>query len=211
MLLSNTSHCEVIRSPTGSAYRYACTPKGTPAPMSDAETTTPDAVLDTSTTAPRTRTITWKDPDPTAAAARHLGGLEFLRTMIAGELPPPPIAETLGFRLSEVDQGRAVFHAVPAEYQYNPIGVVHGGVAATLLDSAMTCAIQTMLPAGVGCTTLEIKVNYLRPITRDTGELRCEAKVLHLGGRTGTAEGKLVDQAGKLYAHGTTTCIILRP
>ena len=179
--------------------------------MSDAETTTPDAALDMSKTAPRTRTITWKDPDPTAAAAQRLGGLEFLRTMIAGELPPPPIAETLGFRLSEVDQGRAVFDAVPAEYQYNPIGVVHGGVAATLLDSAMTCAIQTMLPAGVGCTTLEIKVNYLRPITRDTGPLRCEAKVLHLGGRIGTAEGKLLDHGGKLYAHGTTTCIILRP
>jgi uncharacterized protein (TIGR00369 family) len=178
--------------------------------MSDAEATTPGSALDTSKSAPRTRIITWKDPDPTAVAARRLGGLEFLRTIIAGELPQAPIAETLGFRLSEADEGRAVFEALPAEYEYNPIGVIHGGLAATLLDSAMTCAIQTMLPAGVGFTTLEIKVNYLRPITRDTGQLRCEGKVLHVGGKTGTAEGRLVDQAGKLYAHGTTTCIILR-
>jgi uncharacterized protein (TIGR00369 family) len=179
--------------------------------MSDADTTTPDSILATCETAPRTRTITWKDPEPAAAAARRLGGLEFLRALIAGQLPPPPMAETLGFRLSEADEGRAVFEVLPAEYQYNPIGVVHGGVAATLLDSAMTCAVQTMLPAGVGFTTLEIKVNYLRPITRDTEELRCEGKVLHIGSRTGMAEGRLVDRTGKLYAHGTTTCIILRP
>ena len=179
--------------------------------MSDADGSTSDLVLDTSKTTSRTRSITWMDPEPMVAAGRRLGGLEFLRAIISGELPQPPIAETLGFRLREVDEGRAAFDVVPAEYQYNPIGVVHGGVAATLLDSAMTCAIHTMLPAGVGVTTLEIKVNFLRPITIDTGQLRCEAKVLHFGGRTGTAEGRLVDQAGKLYAHGTTTCIILRP
>ncbi|MGO8949973.1 MAG: PaaI family thioesterase, partial [Ktedonobacterales bacterium] len=113
--------------------------------------------------------------------------------------------------LLEVDEGRALFVVQPAEYHYNPIGVVHGGLAATLLDSAMSCAIQTTLPAGVGYTTLEIKVNFVRPITLDSGELRCEGKVVHGGSRTATAEGQLLDQAGKLYAHGTTTCIILRP
>ena len=109
--------------------------------MSDADGSTSDLVLDTSKITPRTRSITWMDPEPMVAAGRRLGGLEFLRAIISGELPQPPIAETLGFRLREVDEGRAAFDVVPAEYQYNPIGVVHGGVAATLLDSAMTCAI----------------------------------------------------------------------
>ena len=159
----------------------------------------------------RSRTITWEDPAPTAAAGRQLSGLEFLRAVSSGKLPAPPIAMTLGFRLAEVDEGRALFAASPAEYHYNPIGVVHGGLAATLLDSAMSCAIQTTLPAGVGYTTLEIKVNFVRPITLDVGELRCEGTVIHAGSRTATAEGRLLDPAGKLYAHGSTTCIILRP
>jgi uncharacterized protein (TIGR00369 family) len=166
----------------------------------------------TSTGTPlRSRTITWSDPTTSAEAGRHLSGLEFMRAIIAGELPAPPIAVTLGFAIKEVEVGRVVFVGYPAEYQYNPIGVIHGGLAATLLDSAMSCAVQSMLPAGVGYTTLEIKVNFVRPITTSTGELRCEGTALHLGSRTGTAEGRLIDQAGKLYAHGTTTCLILRP
>lgn len=95
-------------------------------------------------------------------------------------------------------------------YHYNPIGVVHGGVAATLLDSAMGCAVHSTLPAGAGYTTLEIIVNYLRPLTVATGPVRCEAKVIHLGGRTATAEGRIEDDRGRLYAHGTTTCMIFR-
>jgi uncharacterized protein (TIGR00369 family) len=140
-----------------------------------------------------------------------MSGLEFLQSIISGELPPPPIADTLGFRLAEAIPGRVVFVAQPAEYHYNPIGVVHGGLAATLLDSCMSCAVLSNLPAGVGYTTLEIKVNYTRPITTETGELRAEGAVVHAGNMTATAQGRLVDQAGKLYAHGTTTCIILRP
>jgi uncharacterized protein (TIGR00369 family) len=93
---------------------------------------------------------------------------------------------------------------------YNPIGVVHGGVAATLLDSAMGCAVHSTLPAGARYTTLEIKVNYIRPMSAETGEVRCEANIIHVGARTATAEGKIVDQQGKLYAHATTTCIIFR-
>lgn len=159
----------------------------------------------------RTRTVTWEDPQALAEAGRGLSGLEYLQKIVAGELPRPPISALMNFGLTELSEGRAVFTVEPAEYHYNPIGVVHGGLAATLLDSAMGCAIHSTLPAGVGYTTLEVKVNYIRPMTARTGVVRCEAKVIHVGGRTATAEGRVVDQSGKLYAHATTTCIIFRP
>jgi len=159
----------------------------------------------------RTLTVNWEDPRPLAAAARGLSGLEFLQKIAAGELPPPPIAALLNFELEELNEGHAVFAVEPQEYHYNPIGVVHGGLAATLLDSAMGCAVQSKLPAGAGYTTLEIKVNFVRAMTSQTGRVRCEANLIHLGGRTATAEGRIEDQAGKLYAHGTTTCLIIRP
>ncbi len=158
----------------------------------------------------RTRTFSWHDPRAMAETARGLSGLEYLRKIAAGELPGPPIGALMGFGLSELGEGRAVFTAEPAEYHYNPIGVVHGGLAATLLDSAMGCAVHTTLPAGAGYTTLEIKVNYVRALTAETGEVRCEAQVLHVGGRVATAEGRLVDARGKLYAHGTATCMLFR-
>lgn len=161
--------------------------------------------------AARTRTITWADPRALAEAGRGLSGLEYLRKIVAGELPPPPIGALMNFGLAELGEGRAVFTVEPAEYHYNPIGVVHGGLAATLLDSAMGCAVHTTLPAGAGYTTLEIKVNYVRPMTAGTGEVRCEASVIHVGGRTATAEGRVLDGEGRLYAHATTTCIIFRP
>src|SRR5579859_7037093 len=151
----------------------------------------------------RTRAITWQDPAPTAQVGRTMSGLRYLRAVQAGELPPAPIAVLLGMSIHEVEEGRVVFSAQPAEYHYNPIGVVHGGLAATLLDSSLGCSVHSMLPAGASYTTLEIKVNYVRAITRETGELRCEGKVIHLGGRIATAEGKITDEAGKLYAHGT--------
>ncbi len=157
-----------------------------------------------------TLTVTWKDPRLLAEAARGLSGLEFLRKIVAGELPPPPFASLLNFDLVELHEGGATFAVNPAEYHYNPIGVVHGGLAATLLDSAMGCAVHSTLPAGAGYTTLEIKVNFVRAMTGETGRVRCEAKVIHVGGRTATAEGRVVDEAGKLYAHGTTTCLVLR-
>jgi uncharacterized protein (TIGR00369 family) len=158
----------------------------------------------------RTRTFSWEDPKALAGSARGLTGLEFLKKVVSGELPPPPIAVLMNFGLAELEEGRAVFTAEPAEYHYNPIGVVHGGLAATLLDSAMGCAVHSTLPAGAGYTTLEIKVNYVRALTAETGEVRCEARVIHVGGRTATAEGKVLDAAGKLYAHATTTCIVFR-
>jgi uncharacterized protein (TIGR00369 family) len=159
----------------------------------------------------RTRTITWEDPLPSAQKGRAMSGLEYLRAIQSGEIPPPPIALLMGMGLAEVEEGRAVFTAHPAEYHYNPIGVVHGGLAATLLDSALGCAVHSALPAGTSYTTLEIKVNYVRAITSETGEVRCEARVIYQGGRIATAEGKITDAAGKLYAHGTTTCILFRP
>jgi uncharacterized protein (TIGR00369 family) len=161
--------------------------------------------------AARTRTVSWEDPRALAEAGRGLSGLEYLRKIVAGELARPPISALMNFQISELEEGRAVFTAEPAEYHYNPIGVVHGGLAATLLDSAMGCAVHSVLPAGAGYTTLEIKVNYVRPMTAETGRVRCEAKLIHLGGRTATAEGRVLDESGKLYAHGTTTCIIFRP
>lgn len=159
----------------------------------------------------RTRTVSWEDPRALAQAGRELSGLEYLQKIVAGELPRPPISALMNFGLAELSEGRAVFTVEPAEYHYNPIGVVHGGLAATLLDSAMGCAIHSTLPAGVGYTTLEIKVNYIRPMTVGMGDVRCEAQVIHVGGRTATAEGKVVDASGKLYAHATTTCLIFRP
>ena len=159
----------------------------------------------------RTRTIAWEDPRALASAATGLSGLEYLHKIVAAELPPPPIGVLMDFRIAEISEGRAVFLVTPAEFHYNPIGVVHGGVAATLLDSAMGCAVHSTLPAGASYTTLEIKVNYVRAMSAETGEVRCEAKTVHVGGRTATAEGRIVDAAGKLYAHATTTCIIFRP
>jgi uncharacterized protein (TIGR00369 family) len=159
----------------------------------------------------RSRTITWQDPRALAKAGDGLSGMEYLQKIVSGELPPPPIGLLLNFRIAELSEGHAVFTVKPAEYHYNPIGVVHGGLAATLLDSAMGCAVHSTLPAGVGYTTLEIKVNYLRPMSAETGEVRCAANIIHVGRTTATAEGKIVDANGKLYAHGTTTCIIFRP
>jgi len=163
-----------------------------------------------STTKERTRTITWEEPRSPAQDGQKLSGLEYLQKIVAGELPRPPIGALMNFNITELSEGRAVFTVEPAEYHYNPIGVVHGGLAATLLDSAMGCAVHSTLPAGAGYTTLEIKVNYIRPMTTETGRVRCEANVIHVGGRTATAEGRVTDEHGKLYAHGTTTCIIFR-
>ena len=156
----------------------------------------------------RSRAYTWQDPTDTANAARQKNGLDFFGDMIGGKLPQPPIARTLDFQLTEVSEGTAVFEIDCSEFHYNPLGTVHGGVIATLLDSAMSCAVHTLLPAGSGYTTVEMKVNFVRPILADTGPLRCVGSVVHGGRRIATAEGKLIDDAGKLYAHGTTTCFI---
>jgi uncharacterized protein (TIGR00369 family) len=159
--------------------------------------------------AARTRTVTWQDPAPGLAKAAGMSGLEYVRAIFEGRLPPPPIAELMGFAGAEADDGRATFTSEPGEYLYNPIGVIHGGYAMTLLDSAMGCAINTLLARGERYTTLETKVNFVRAVTLETGRVRCEATVVHRGRRVATAEGRLIaERDGKLLAHGTTTCLI---
>lgn len=159
----------------------------------------------------RTRTVTWDDPRQVARAARELSGLDFLRAMARGDVPGAPVAALLGMEADGVEEGRVVFALTPQEYHYNPTGGVHGGVVATLCDSAMACAVYSALPAGVAATTLELKVNYTRAITVATGRLRCEGRTIHVGGRVATAEARVTDAAGALYAHATTTCLVLRP
>ena len=159
----------------------------------------------------RSRTVTWEDPLVPAREGLNRSGLDYLQAMRRGEIPPPPIARLMGFEILEVKDGAATFGVTPAEYHYNPIGVVHGGLAATLFDSALGCAVHSTLPAGTGYTTLELKVNYLRPLTVDTGPVRCEARVIHVGGRVATAEARLLDESDRLYGHATTTCMVFRP
>lgn len=135
-------------------------------------------------------------------------GLSFLQGIIDGTLPNPPISELLGFHLVAVENGRAAFEGLPEFRHYNPIGSVHGGFAATLLDSALGCAIFSTLAKGDAWTTLELKLNLVRPLTKDTGPVRAEGRVIHRGRTVATSEGDVKDRAGKLYAHATTTCMI---
>ncbi|WP_174536994.1 PaaI family thioesterase [Micromonospora chalcea] len=156
----------------------------------------------------RSRTFTWSDP---AAGAAHLGrrsGLELMRAMIAGELAAPPIMHLVDMSRMEADEGRVAVELLPQEFHYNPLGTVHGGVLSTLLDTAAACAVHTTLPAGVGYTSLDLNVKFLRPVTVDTGLLRCEGTVLQRGRRTALAEARLTDSANRLVAHATSTCLI---
>ena len=140
---------------------------------------------------------------------RTMTGLAFLEAIRDGTLPAPPMAQLLGFELSQVERGRAVFEGTPGPQHYNPIGSVHGGFAATLLDSCMACAVQSTLAQGLGYTTLEFKINLVRALSDTTGKVRAEGTVLAVGRRIATADGRLLDAQGKLYAHATTTCLIL--
>lgn len=157
----------------------------------------------------RTRTITWEDPAASAAALPTRAGLDFLQAIGRGELPPPPMARTLGIDAVAVAPGVATFAVVPDESHYNPLGIVHGGLLAALCDTALGCAVHSTLPAGTGYTTLELKVNFVRPVTARTGRLVCEGRVVHGGTRTATAEARVHDDAGALYAHATATCLLL--
>jgi uncharacterized protein (TIGR00369 family) len=158
----------------------------------------------------RTRTFTWSDPLATATAVRDLPGLDAIRMVAAGELPPPPIAELLGMSITHVDRGHVVFALEPAEWMYNPIGSVHGGVAATILDSSLGCAVHTTLGAGVGYATSDLQVRYVRALSSTSGRVLAESRVVHSGRRLATAEGRLVGEAdGTLFAHASTSCLIL--
>jgi len=150
------------------------------------------------------------NPLAIAASAAEMDGLAFIRAIAAGEIPPAPIAELLGFAdIPEVEEGRVVFRGTPTSHHYNPIGTVHGGLAMTLLDSAMGCAVHTTLPAGTAYTSLEVKANFVRAITVDRGPLLAIGQVVHRGSRIATAEGRVVaEETGKLLAHATTTCLL---
>lgn len=154
------------------------------------------------------RVVSWDDPHELGRQARELSGLEFLRGLIASERRVP-IGMTLGFRLVEVEEGRAVFEAEAGPWTYNPIGSVHGGWYAAVLDAPLGCALHSTLPAGVGYTTLEMKVSLVRPVRPDTGALRAVGTIVHRGQRTGVTEARMEDARGRLYAHGTSTCLIL--
>lgn len=139
---------------------------------------------------------------------RGLSGLEFLQGMREGRFPPPPIAAATDMTLIHVERGVAIFQGMPGFRFYNPLSTVHGGWISVMLDSCMGCSVHTMLEREIGYTTAELKINFVRPVFDKTGPLRAEGKVIHFGRQIATAEGKLVDESGKLYAHGTTTCLI---
>jgi uncharacterized protein (TIGR00369 family) len=158
----------------------------------------------------KTRTITWQDPVASASVGAGMAGLDYVRAIQSGEIPPPPIAVVMNFSIELLEEGRAVFVGEPGEEHYNPIGVVHGGYASTILDSALGCAVHTTCPAGVGYTSQTLEVKYLRPVTRDTGSVRAEAVVVHRGRKNAVSEAKLTaTDSGKLLATGTSTCLIL--
>jgi uncharacterized protein (TIGR00369 family) len=140
----------------------------------------------------------------------HLSGLETLNAVFSGEFPPPPIGETLNFVPIRMEKGKAVFQGQPSRRHYNPLGSVHGGWFATLLDSAMGCAIHSELESGQGYTTVELKVNYIRPLTDRVGLVRAEGATIHVGRQTATAEARIFGPDGKLYAHASTTCLLFK-
>ena len=163
------------------------------------------------TEALRSRSFSWEDPSVTAVAGGELSGLECMQAIIDGRLPPPPIARLLDMSVIEAEHGRAVFAIEPAEWMFNPLGSVHGGIAATLLDSCMGCAVHTTLEAGVSYTTADLQVRYIRAMTDTTGRVLAEGRVVHAGRRTATAEGRLfVEGDETLLAHASTGCVILR-
>lgn len=167
---------------------------------------------DRSMTDSRSRTFDWSDPAEALTRARDAGtGLQALQAMIDGHIAPPPIGQLMGFTLIEVSDGAAVFECEPAEFHYNPIGSVHGGLACTLLDSALGCAAHTTLAAGVGYTSVDLNVRYLRPITHSSGVLRATGRVIKAGRRVIFAEGELTDAAGRVVAAATSSLLVLMP
>lgn len=157
------------------------------------------------------RSYEYEARTPDLALMLSMSGLDYLRGILRGDYPAAPIAATLDFDLAEVDHGRAVFEGTPQRFAYNPLGSIHGGWVATLLDSALGCAVHTTLPAGKYYTTVDLAISLVRPLSERTQRVRCEAKIIHAGGSIATAEGRLLDDRGALCAHGTTTCLIMSP
>ena len=157
---------------------------------------------------PRTKTVTWWDPLVSAEQGRQLSGIEHLRAVRDGVLPPPPISGLMAFGMTSVEEGDVVFTCTPDESAYNPIGVVHGGLVCTLLDSVCGCAVQSTLPLGTGYTSLEIKVSYLRPVHATSGELTARGWVQRRGRRASFAEGDVRTPDGKVVATASSTCLV---
>ncbi len=156
----------------------------------------------------RRRTVEWADPRSIAAAGQGLAGIDFLRALLAGEIAPPPAIQLLGIEFVSVDPGTASMRMPAAEYLFNPLGSVHGGSLATLLDSVMGCAVHSTLPVGRGYTTLEFKMNFLRAATGTSGLLTATGQVIHSGRQQAVAEGRLSDESGRLIATASTTCLV---
>jgi uncharacterized protein (TIGR00369 family) len=158
---------------------------------------------------PRSKSTTWYDPAVTVAGGVGLSGLEFMQALRDGELPPPPIAALLNMRCRQVERGLVVFECKPDESVYNPIGVVHGGLVCTLTDSALGCAVHTTLDAGIGYTSIDITVNYLRPVTLDSGTLVATGRVVKPGRKVAAATAEVHDGAGRLVATASSNCLIM--
>ena len=153
----------------------------------------------------RTRTVVWEDPQASKRDPAAASGLDYLQAVRDGRIPLAPAARLIGYRIREVEPGRSLFELEAQECHYNPFATVHGGILGTLLDAAMAAAVLATLPVGVACATLEMKVNFVRPVTEGAGPVRCEGKLLHRGANVATADGKILDAQGKLCAHGVAT------
>ncbi len=168
--------------------------------------------MTTPVTDERSLTISWQDPRAAAQSGLSMAGLEYMHAVAAGSIARPPIAALLGMEVMEAEEGRALFALEPGEQHYNPIGVVHGGIAATVLDSAMGCAVHTTLPAGWSYGTLDLAARFVRPITSETGRILCEGVVVHRGRSTATTEGRVwIEESGKLVAHGSGSALLRAP
>jgi uncharacterized protein (TIGR00369 family) len=156
----------------------------------------------------RTRTITWQDTKLSTRESDAISGYDYLCNIRDGKIEPPPVAKLIGYRIREVEKGNVIFELEPAEYHYNPFATVHGGIAATLLDTTMTASVLSTLSTGFTCSTLEIKVNFIRPITHRSGTVHCKARIIHKGRHITSVEARIFDSKEKLYAHAMSTCMI---
>lgn len=158
----------------------------------------------------RKKTIHWHDPELSKRDAASISGLDYLKGIKEGQRQPPPVAMLIGYGISDVDTGYAAFELDPREYHYNPFSTVHGGILSVLLDTTMTASVLSTLKKGFGCATVEIKVNFIKPVTEKTGLIRCEARPVYVGKRLATVEGRIRDKGGAILAHGVSTCSIFK-
>jgi len=158
----------------------------------------------------RTRTISWEDPKISTRNPASVSGLDYLKAVKDEAVSSPPIARLVGYQITDVETGSAAFEIIPGEHLYNPFSTVHGGILSTLLDTTMTSSVMSTLSKGLVCATVEIKVNFIKPVTEKTGLIRCEARPIHVGKRLATVEGRVADKEGSVLAHGVSTCAIFK-